>query len=326
MAYTGGPLDPNFVNQFASTLHLLTETKGGKFAGKSLEDSIESEYKFYDTLSSVTASEVTSASVSGAANTSPIASIAHARRRVSANSYDVGLMIDSQDKLRALVDPSAEYVQRMVSALNRKRDIEFIKGTLGAAAAGKAGADTPVELGASQIIANNNEGLTVAKLREARAKLEIAGIDLDDPMNELYIAVTPKQISDLLAEENVISSDYNNIQALVSGKVNNFLGFNFCVSNLLPKVDDSGVVLSYTNDVPDAGTVADATADGDIRANIVWCKSGVRSVVGQDIKTEIEKRADMRFNWYAYASARFGAVRMEEAKVVRLDCDESVDA
>lgn len=326
MAYTGGPLDPNFVNQFASTLHLLTETKGGKFAGKSMEDTIDGEYKFYDTLASVTASEVTTASVSGTSNTSPIASIAHDRRRVSASSYDVGLMIDSQDKLRSLIDPSAEYVQRMVSALNRKRDIEFISGILGNASVGKAGTDTPVALGAGQVIANNNEGLTVAKLREARAKLEIAGIDLDDPMNALYIAVTPKQIADLLAEENVISSDYNNIQALVSGKVNNFLGFNFCISNLLPKVDDSGVVLSWTNDAPDAGTVSDATADGDVRANIVWCKSGIRTVTGSDIKTEVEKRADMRFNWYAYASARFGAVRMEEAKVVRVDCDETVDA
>ena len=55
-------------------------------------------------------------------------------------------MLDRFDKVQTLINPESEYVQRQVSALMRKKDIEFITGALGTAGTGKGGA-TPANLG-----------------------------------------------------------------------------------------------------------------------------------------------------------------------------------
>ena len=120
-----------FVKQYGKTLDLLAQTKGGKFTGKCLEESIEGEEKYYDQLGSVIAQEVTDRYAD-----SPENDITHARRRVVATPYDVGLMLDKFDKVQMLVNPESEYVQQQVTALNRKKDIEFLKGLFGDAQSG----------------------------------------------------------------------------------------------------------------------------------------------------------------------------------------------
>ena len=195
MAYQNS-IDTAYVNQYGKTLDLVAETKGGKFNGLSLEDQVTGEVAFYDQLDSVYAGAVDTASNSGGMN-SPDDTITHLRRRVELANYEVGILLDRFDKVQTLINPESEYVQRQVSALMRKKDIEFISGALGTASTGKAGAGSAT-LGSGQKILQANAGLTIAKIREARAILQKNGVDLDDPMNEAYLAVTPTQIEDLL--------------------------------------------------------------------------------------------------------------------------------
>lgn len=324
MAYQNS-IDTAYVNQYGKTLDLVAETKGGKFNGLSLEDQVTGEVAFYDQLDSVYAGAVdTSANSGGMA--SPDDTITHLRRRVELANYEVGILLDRFDKVQTLINPESEYVQRQVSALMRKKDIEFIKGALGQAQAGKAGG-TNKNLAAANKIANGNTGLTITKIREARAILQKNGVDLDDPINEAYLAVTPTQIEDLLGNTEATSADFMNVKALVSGGIDTFYGFKIVVSNLLPFVDtttatDEAANLSWSaSDVPAAAGTGD-----DIRGCFAWVKSGIRSAVGMGIETDIAKRADKRFNWYAYSAMRCGAVRMEEEKVVQIGCDETPDA
>ena len=323
MAYQNN-IDTAYVNQYGKTLDLVAETKGGKFNGLSLEDQVTGEVAFYDQLDSVYAGAVDTDNNPGGMN-SPDDTINHLRRRVELANYEVGILLDRFDKVQTLINPESEYVQRQVSALMRKKDIEFIKGALGQAQAGKAGA-TNKNLEAANKIANGNTGLTIAKIREARAILQKNGVDLDDPINEAYLAVTPHQIEDLLGNTEATSADFMNVKALVSGGIDTFYGFKIIVSNLLPFVDTTTATNEAANlswsasDVPAAAGTAD-----DIRGCFAWVKSGIRSAVGMSIETDIAKRADKRFNWYAYSAMRCGAVRMEEEKVVQIGCDETVD-
>ena len=126
MAYENG-IDAAFVKQYGKTLDLVAETKGGKFVGLGLEGTIQGEEAYYDQLGSTFASEV-AAGTSGDANgmDSPDGSISHLRRKLVASNYEVGLMLDRFDKVQTLINPESEYVQRQVSALMRKKDIEFI--------------------------------------------------------------------------------------------------------------------------------------------------------------------------------------------------------
>ena len=318
MAYQNS-IDTAYVNQYGKTLDLVAETKGGKFNGLSLEDQVTGEVAFYDQLDSVYAGAVDTSANSGGM-TSPDDTITHLRRRVELANYEVGILLDRFDKVQTLINPESEYVQRQVSALMRKKDIEFISGALGTASTGKAGAGSAT-LGSGQKILQANAGLTIAKIREARAILQKNGVDLDDPMNEAYLAVTPTQIEDLLGNTEATSADFMNVKALVSGGIDTFYGFKIVVSNLLPFVatDTNTANLTWSSsDVP-----AVSSTDDNVRACFAWVKSGIRSAVGMGIETDIAKRADKRFNWYAYSAMRCGAVRMEEEKVVQIQCSEA---
>lgn len=318
MAYQNS-IDTAYVNQYGKTLDLVAETKGGKFNGLSLEDQVTGEVAFYDQLDSVFAGAVDTSANSGGMN-SPDDTITHLRRRVELANYEVGILLDRFDKVQTLINPESEYVQRQVSALMRKKDIEFISGAFGDAATGKNGGGAAGVLGTGQKILQANSGLTIAKIREARAILQKNGVDLDDPMNEAYLAVTPAQIEDLLGNTEATSADFMNVKALVSGGIDTFYGFKIVVSNLLPFVATDTNVANLTwssSDVP-----AVSSTDDNVRGCFAWVKSGIRAAVGMGIETDIAKRADKRFNWYAYSAMRCGAVRMEEEKVVQIQCSE----
>lgn len=322
MAFLNG-IDTAFVNQYGKTLDLVAETKGGKFTGMSLEDTVVGEDAYYDQLGSVTATAVIDSG--GTANggvDSPSNTISHLRRKLDLTSYEVGLLLDRFDKVQTLINPESEYVQRQVSALMRKKDIEFLTGVFAAAPTGKGGTGS-APFAAGQKILNNNQGLTIDKIREARALLQKNGVDLDDPLNTAYLAVTPAQIEDLLGDQKATSTDFMNVKALVSGSIDTFYGFNIVVSNLIPFANTTSGEVAYTNwtnDVPDADPNGDA-----IRACFAWVKSGIRTGIGMNIETDVAKRADKRFNYYAYSAMRCGSVRMEEEKVVQIGCDEDID-
>jgi hypothetical protein len=314
-----------FVKQYGATLDLLTQTIGGKFKGTHLEESIEGEEKYYDQLGSVIADEVTSRYAD-----SPENDISHDRRRVVATAYDVGLMLDKFDKVQMLVNPESEYVQQQVTALMRKYDIEFLKGLFGTAQTGKTGSGT-ASLAAANKIAHNNEGLTIDKIAEAREIMETNGVDLSDPLNKPYLAVSPKALQDLLTNTTVASIDFNNIKSLVSGDMNTFFGFEIIKSNQLPFLNDgddkdgtnhiANLSWGASDDLPVAASGGSTTAGK--RACVAYTRSAVRQVTNPQIMTEISKRDDKRFNYYAYSCMRTGAVRMEEKKVVQIGVKES---
>ena len=316
MAFLNG-IDTAFVNQYGKTLDLVAETKGGKFTGMSLEGTVTGEDAYYDQLGSVFATAVVD---SGSDTDSPSDSISHLRRKLDLTNYEVGLLLDRFDKVQTLINPESEYVMRQVSSLMRKKDIEFIKGALGTASTGKAGAGS-ADLAAGNKILQANAGLTINKIREARAILQKNGVDLDDPLNEAYLAVTPTQIEDLLGNTEATSADFMNVKALVSGGIDTFYGFKIVVSNLLPFVATDTNVANLTWSASDVPAVS--STDDNVRANFAWVKSGIRTGVGINIETDVAKRADKRFNYYAYSAMRCGSVRMEEDKVVQIQVSEA---
>lgn len=317
MAYTG--LDQNFVNQYDSTLHMLLELKGNMFKGKCIEETINGEQKFYDQLGSVFASEVTLPF-----QPSPLNDITLGRRQLTATPYDVGLGIDKFEKVQLLVDPESGYVQRQVSALQRKAGIEFMLGALGTASTGKAGAGSANLLAANVIPvatgSGGSTGMNIEKLQATLQYFEEGNLMIDDPMNKLYFAWGPQQKKELLESEKVTSSDFAAVKALVKGDINNFYGFEFVTSNMIPYMETAGVNVDLNWETNDTPSDTDST---DVRACFAWAKSGVIQATNPDLKTDVSQRKDLSNNWYAYSCLRTGAVRMEEEKVAIVPCDQA---
>jgi hypothetical protein len=218
----------------------------------------------------------------------------HSTRFVDLFDWEDGDMLDDQDKIRMLVDPKSDYVAAMVAGLNRAKDDVIVSALNGTARTTTGTSSLP----AGQIIVNGSTALTKAKIIQARQIFR--GNEADDLAGEeLYWAYGNQQMRDILNDTQLTSADYLAVQMLQSGNVaQKWMGFTWVPFENLPK-------------------------SSTIRSNIAWAKSGVCLGIGENITTKIGEDPGKGFNVRVYAKMSIGAVRVEEEKVVRIDCVET---
>ena len=208
--------------------------------------------------------------------------------------YYKALMMDKEDELQIIADPKSTYVTTTLAALRRKMDSVLLAALRGNKYTGKSGTSTSA-LPSAQKIAAGSTGLTLAKLISALELFNGADVDENE---EKFIAIGAQQLSDLLGITQITSADYNSLKALVPGKVVNFMGFNFTLSNLLTKSSST-------------------------RYCIAWAKSGAGLAIGQDIVGRVDEVQSKHYNWSTYGSMFIGSTRIEDEKVVEIACIES---
>lgn len=279
------------VQQYNSNIALVSQQKQSRLRRAVRVESIHAEYEYFDQIGT------TEAQPRGARHSdTPLMNTPHMRRRVSTLPYNWADMVDNPDKLRMLADPTSPYVQNAVMAFNRAMDAVIVEAGFGTAYTGKEGGTAVGFDTTNQVIANGSAGLTVAKLIEARRIFWANEVDEGIP---LYIAVTSKQLANLLGTTEVTSADYNSVKALVRGEVNTFMGFEFIRYEKLPYDISNG------------------------RACMAWAKDGILLALAEDITTRVSERADKNYSTQVYVEMDLGAVRMEEKKVVKIWCSES---
>jgi hypothetical protein len=279
-----------FVQQYSANIQMLSQQMGSLLRDKVRLESVNGKNAFFDQVGAVTAQKRTSRH-----SDTPQIDTPHARRRVSLVDYEFADLIDDQDKVRLLIDPTSSYAQAAAFAMGRAMDDEIISAALGTSFTGETGSTSTVLPSGQKLGTGDTDGLTIAKLRSAKEILDAASVD---PSITRNIIVSPKQITDLLGTTEVTSSDFNTVKALASGDVNQFLGFNFIVSNRLNATDSKRQCIAYAQD-------------------------GIALGVGKDVTARIDERADKGYATQVYYCASFGATRMEEEKVVEIQATES---
>jgi len=227
------------------------------------------------------------------------------RRWILPRNWDLNQLKDKNDLIRQITDDKQELARAAVAALNRRKDRTIIDGLLNANMTGKSGTvSTP--FGSGQTVSVNvggaASGMNVAKLR-AGLQILMAN-DVDVMGEELYCVVNAKAHAQLLAEIQITSKDFNQLRdgtpVLRDGMIDRFLGFNFIHCERLTEFDG-------TDDA--AGTSTPV---------LMFAKSGGYIGLWKDINVRIDERTDLRaIPWQLYASATFGASRLEEKKVVK---------
>ena len=279
-----------FVNQFSANVTMLSQQMGSLLRNTVDVETINGEKAFFDQVGSAAAVQRTTRNAD-----TPIMETPHARRMVSLKDFEYADLVDDQDKIRMLIDPTSTYARAAAAAMGRAMDDEIIAAFNASALTGKTGA-TSTALPSSQQIAHGSAGLTIAKLVEAKQKLDEQSVD---PSIRRYIACSPKQISDLLNNTTVTSADFNTVRALATGTISEFVGFTFIVTNRL-QVDGSSNRLVYA-----------------------WAQDGIKMAIGKEPTARIEERADKSYSTQVYYCSSFAATRMEEDKVVEIACQES---
>ena len=274
-----------FVEQYSANIQMLSQQMGSLLRDAVRNESIVGKDAYFDQIGKVTAQ----LKVSRHSDT-PQIDTPHSRRRCSLSDYEFADLIDQQDKVRLLIDPTSSYAKAAAYAMGRAMDDVIIAAALGSANTGVSGG-TAVALPAGNIVAAalGGTGMNIEKLASAKQILDAGDVD---PSIKRHIIVSPTEIADLLNNTTVTSSDFNTIKALVHGEIDSFMGFKFHVSNRLV---DNGA--------------------GNTQC-IAFAEDGILLGIGKDVTARIDERSDKSYATQVYYCQTIGATRMEEAKVV----------
>lgn len=305
-----------FVQSFGDNVHFLAQQWKARLRDRVLEDNKIGESVYFDQLAPTEARDVMVRHAD-----SPIMNSQSLRRRISNTDSDWGDLVDKEDKVRMLIDPTSAYAQNAAAAMNRKVDSRIIVSMFGTAYTGHTGstsitwpngnsessptAPAGTQVGVSDWTYGNgsaNAGLTISKLVSAMVALDAAEGE-DEPTTGgegRYCVIAAKQKGNLLATTEATLKEFgvakDDLAPLRDGKIAMIMGFELIHSERL-QLNSS----SQTR-VP------------------AWRRSGLGLNVAQDIYGKISERPDKRFSWYVYTAMSMGASRLEEAKVVELVC------
>lgn len=278
------------VEQYSANVQILMQQKESRLRPLvRVEAGVVGKNAFFDQLNATAAVKRTSRHAD-----TPLVSTPHVRRRVTLADYDWADLVDNMDLKKVLTDPTSKYAVNARNAMNRAMDDALIAAALATAYGGVDGSTSYAFDTSYNVVAAASAGMTTAKLRSAKQILD--GNEVDD--EDRFCIISSKQLQDLLGSEEVTSSDYASVKALVNGQVDTFLGFKFVRSERLE--------LSSTT-----------------RKCIAGQKNSLLLAIGLDVITDVGPRRDKNMAVQVYLGMSIGATRMDEKGIVEIDCIES---
>jgi hypothetical protein len=157
--------------------------------------------------------------------------------------------------------------------------------------------------GTTLTVANSIGGATtnmnMAKLREAQRLLNANNV----PMEDRYIVMHASQLSNLLSETQVTSSDFNSVKALVQGEINTFMGFTF---NVIGDRTEGGL---------------SGGGSGSDRTVYAYHKMSVGMAEAMAVRSEINYIPE-KTSWLVASMFSAGAIAIDAGGIVAITCRE----
>lgn len=234
----------------------------------------------------------------------PLLDITQDKRWVFPADYEWASLIDNEDKLRMIIEPTSAYARAGAAAMNRAIDDVILAAIFGTNYTGENGTTTETfgTVGSGTYDVGVNVGgtasaLNVAKLQNAVRILMTA--NKGELMEPVWGAISSYEHDSLLKEIQVVNKDYSNSAVLEEGKVKKFMGVNFILTERL-------TVTSGNRLIP------------------VWLKSGMHLGMWNDINAQVTERADKSYATQVYLAMTLGATRTQLGKQVRISCDDQI--
>lgn len=288
-----------FVQQFNTNVYILSQQMGSKLGGLVRVESQSSLKAFYDRLAAAPRPQTRTSRHQD----TPLVEQVHTRRACTIADYVLADLVDREDQIRMLINPESLYAQNFARSFGREKDIVIIEAITAAAESGQFGGST-VSWPSGNILTSGGAGLTVARVRQAKRVL-----DTKDVKEEGRVFVVSAQaMEDLLETTEVTSSDYNTVKALVQGSIegDNWMGFKWV------RLSDDILPLNRR------GT--DNALD---RSCYAFQRDGLVLGMGQDMRTEMDRRPDKMNSLQVMVTGSFGAVRVDEDAFVEIHVREA---
>lgn len=282
---------------FNENLHKLAQQSVSKLADTVRQENMTTKSEFFDRIGGIRMLPRTSRHQDTAFTPLPFS-----RRRVDILDYEVGDIIDENEDVRkSLVNPQSATLMRFNEAGNINMDKTIVDALLGnATAADSEFTITNVALPGSQTIVDGGTNLPLDKIKNG---LEILGQnDVDLAVDRPYMAITWSQYRSLLEDNEFINRDFklSSGEKLGVASVSEILGVDIRIvsQEVLPKT-------------------------GNIRSAVLYTKSanilGLNNKMSAKVLEDPTKGGSLR----VIGKQNIGSVRMEEERVVKIDCDET---
>ena len=210
---------------------------------------------------------------------------------VTLSDYVASEYSDIFNQQKVNFDERQELAQVVGNAIGRRED-QILIDALEAASAGTTVAKTVVTSGSA---ASSN--LNVGKIIAAKKGLDAANV----PPTDRHFVVHANNLAGLLSDERAISSDFQTLQALVQGNINQMMGFTF---HIVGDRDEGGLPL--------------ATAD---RTCFAFHRSALGCAVGIAPKTEINY-IPTKTSFLVTSMLSMGAAAIDVGGIVDVICAE----
>lgn len=231
----------------------------------------------------------------------PLLDLSQQKRWVFPLDYQWASLIDHQDKLRMVIDPTSPYAQAGAAAMNRAKDDVIFTAFFATNFTGENGttseAFSTTTYGVGVDVGGTASSINVAKLQKAvRMLMTFNKGELTEAVNA---AISSYEHDALLKEVQIVNKDYNNSAVMVDGRVKRFMGVDFRVSERL-------------------------NISGGNRLVPVWVKSGMHLGLWQDMITKVSERNDKSHAWQVYLCMTLGATRTQPGKVIQIAADDQI--
>lgn len=287
-----------FVQEYKAAVELLLQQEGSRFRGAVTSNSYTGKAaSVVEQFGAVSAVKKTTRH-----GDTPLLDVPQAKRWVFPVDYEWASLIDNQDRLRMIVDPTGAYARNGAAAMGRAQDDEIIPAFFAAAKVGENGTDTDTfDTSAHQVAVNTGgtaSSINVAKLQAALQKLMLA--HKGDVMEPVFCGISSYEHDALLKEIQITSKDFNGGSAVLeNGRVKRFMGADFIISERLD-------ISSGNRLVP------------------FWVPSGMHLGIWEDINAQVDRRADKSYAWQVYLAETIGATRLQAGKVIQILCDDQI--
>jgi hypothetical protein len=186
-------------------------------------------------------------------------------------------------------DERQELVQVVSNAIGRRQDQLIIDALTASSTA----------LTVTNDIGGTDTNLNLEKLLAAKKALDAGNV----PPSDRHMVIHANNLSALLGETEVTSSDFASVKALVNGEINTFLGFNFHV----------------LGDRAEGGLTVDGSSD-----RTVWAfhKDALGYAEGMGPKTEINYVPE-KTSFLVNSMFSAGAVAIDAEGIVQITCREA---
>jgi len=215
--------------------------------------------------------------------------VTYSQATVTLTDYIAAEYSDIFNQAKVNFDERQELVQVVAKAIGRRSDQMIIDAL----------ANSSTSLTVANSVGGATTNMNMAKLRDAQRLMNANNV----PMEDRYIVMHASQLSNLLSETQVTSSDFNSVKALVQGEINTFMGFTF---NVIGDRSEGGLT---------------GGGSGVDRVVYAYHKMSVGMAESMAIRSEINYIPE-KTSWLVASMFSAGAIAIDAGGIVAITCRE----